>query len=302
MSNFLRPWYDVGMGANSLPTYTTTLPSLAKITMRAWSLGYNLSEVQSGGSDDAKVMLRLLSHCLHSVEDPGPYHLDENGKLDWRQAISSDWDAALIAARIAACGPVLEIEQPCPLHTAELDPCSGTLVSPTGGDYDAAVGFDLEAALRNVWVVPDETLEALSRGENRFTTTWEGHELVFQVPTGETLLRITEGFRDRRWGKTASRKRAWTMACQIIELDGMKTRREIVDALLSDEYGVDLLAVFQRIQAWNGEVPNQVEVVCNSCGWRPKDGLLTIPFFLREEFWTPNIKITVPTRRRLSDG
>ena len=216
-------------GGASLPSYEVTLGSGAVVEMSAWPLGHSLKEVQSGGTRVSRIK-RLLKRCLVRVIDPGPYQFDSQS-WDWNQVLFSDWDAAIMAARIATFGPLLEVSQPCPNNNPSLrdQRCSGHL--NMAGDDSGADGFaiDLDRILKNdVFEIPDETAEALRRGENRFEINWNGINVKFLVPTGQTWKQIEAGLKDPRRKKDAA---SWVLACRIIELEGRTAKNDIMKAL-----------------------------------------------------------------------
>jgi hypothetical protein len=292
------------MSQHGLPTYEVTLGSGAVVRMKAWPLSHSLAMVQSGGAGtDRDQFKELLDVCLDDVVDPGPYRFD---KWDWDQVLFSDWDPAILAARIATHGPDLVIEQSCPNNNPKLKPkdrCSGTLQMANGPQTGSGFSIDLDRLLRNdVWAVPKVTREALSRGENRFTIKWADISVTFACMTGSMFKRFEAGIKQDK--KLADDAVTWSLVTRILDLNGRTAKPDISKALRDPTLSASFAGVFKLMDNWDGGIEDTLHVFCPSCGWQDKE--YRLPFVRVTSFWAPETgplseETVVPTRTRVRD-
>jgi hypothetical protein len=251
-------------------SFEVTLPSQTIVTMGKVTVGM-LNNMARGRRRESELLTEALETSIVSVQfgDVPIYRLTESGKLDWSEVLVGDRAVAKLAL-YEATYPGRPYQ---PRARCANDSCRLPI-------QDTQLTFNV-ARILNEHVVPypNETMERLSGGKNRFDFEIGGLRGAFKLPTGRDQVRAESFLQEGDGGDVISR----SLACKLVELDGdttMNAMKRRIDALGADVVD-ELLDIMNDA---DGGIETTVEVECRACGWF---GEFELPFE-GTEFWMPS--------------
>jgi hypothetical protein len=276
--------------------YEVELPSGAKIVFKNWSLKWANEQVRSKIKPTKRVGM-LLSECTESIIDPGIYAsaITSDGKLDWGRVLTCDRDVALIAIRIATHGQYLPIQQKCGLNE-----CTGLLetVGYVREQFDDALpSLNLDRLLtEDIYMVPEEVIDNLRQGINRFSVKFGGHDIEFKLMTGNDAD-WAEEFVKSDPAHSVTRM----IASRIVRFDQYTHVTDIEQAL--HRSSGSLTSLINVMAKYDGGIEDEVEMECPKC---LRTAVMQIPLLDGQAFWDPYAltasKSRVKRKDRLSNS
>lgn len=207
--------------------------------------------VRSHGSMD-----QMLANCFLEVSDPGPYALNDKGRISWKDALVGDRFHALMEIRTLTFGADYDFNVKCQ-------------------SCEKQYGWELLLSDLERKPLPAESFEKIKAGDNRFTLDLpDDYVLTFKLSTGVEETQISK----LKGGAGSTRKLGpvdaiWVQAIAIHEGRGDDAKllpgaahgiRKYLEDL---DYSI-LLDVITGMQDHDCGVDTEIETICEICGWQ----------------------------------
>lgn len=220
---------------------------------------------------------KILRACWLGTDDPGPYenhgHVASGSRnVSWGRILVCDRFVTLAAIRSLSYGSSYWFPVKC-----------GETGKGCGHPFEWEV--DLESQIP-IYPLPEESIQKIAAGDNRFDTEIDGIEIVFKLLTGADERRAGKNLR-----KNKSELFTTALASRIIDVKGRDRR-----AISSWLEGLDLdlqLELLNQFEAVDGGFETEIEVECPECD---RIQGITVPFE-GEAFWLPRSR-----KRRRSEA
>ncbi len=219
---------------------------------------------------------KILRACWLDTEDPGPYSNSgvsaEAKSIPWGKILVCDRFVILAGIRSATYGSSYCFPVKC-----------GESGRGCGYPFEWEVDLETEVLL---YPLPEESIQKIAAGNNRFETVLDGTSIVFKLLTGTDERRAGKDIR-----KNKSEIFTTALASRIVEVEG-KDRRGIKSWLegLDLDVQLELLGKFEDV---DGGFETELEVECPDCD---RIQTITVPFE-GEAFWLPRSR-----KRRSSEA
>lgn len=225
------------------------------------------TKLNAGG----RLIDEILSNVVTEVVDPGPYTLEDTGKINWANVLTGDRYFLALQSRVATYGPSVEFTSRC-------ESCT----KPMG--IEVNINEDLE-----VTDLANEARDKLASGQRFSTDLKHGETTVYwHLQTG----------RDEHW-QTKNLERAQedgqlvtvSIRGRIDAIEGVHNN-DIV-RFIDDMHMEDQMDLLDEMEAYECGVDGSFQNTCEYCGARQE---VSIPL-VGPDMWTPRRKKSRKRRR-----